>query len=73
MNSKIFKNLYQLQVKTARITAKSGTSIDHNYVTTEQNIAEVRSPMCGDNDYSPICITWLERERKKKKSGCHMG
>ena len=54
-------NLHQLIHKPTRITTNSETLIDHIYVTTKQNIAEVYFPVCGCNDYFPICSTWFKK------------
>ena len=40
-------NLHQLIDKPTGITTNSETLIDHIYVTTKQNIAQVYSPECG--------------------------
>ena len=57
-------NLHQLIDNPTRITTNSETLIDHIYVTTKQNIAEVCSPVCGCSDHLPICITWFKKRCK---------
>ena len=57
-------NLHQHIDKPTRITTNFETLIDHIYVTTKQNIAEVCSPVCGCNDHLPICITWFKKRCK---------
>ena len=52
-------NLHQLIDKPTQITTYSETLTDHNFVTTEQNIAEVSSPVCGCSDHFPICVKWF--------------
>ena len=58
--------LHQLIDKPTRITMNSETLIDHIYVTTKLNIAEVCSPVCGCNDYFPICSTWFKKKKNVK-------
>ena len=59
-------NLHQLIDKPTQITTYSETLIDHNYVTTEQNIAEVSSPVCGLEDiYTYIYIKFLKPHIRK--------
>ena len=60
--------LHQLIDKPTRITTNSETLIDHIYVTTKQNIAEVCSLVCGCSDHLPICITWFKKGVKIPKT-----
>ena len=61
-------NLHQLIDNPTRITTNSETLIDHIYVTTKQNIAEVCSPVCGCSDHLPVCITWFKKGVKIPKA-----
>ena len=64
---KILTYIKQIDRPT-RITTNSETLIDHIYVTTKQNIAEVCSPVCGCSDHLHICITGFKQGVKIPKA-----
>ena len=58
-------NLTQLIDQPTRL--KSGTSIDHIYVSTKDRIIETCVPVCGLSDHCPIFITWNKKGVKIPK------
>ena len=50
-------NLHQVTNKPTRITAHSETVIDHVYVTTPENVADIFVPSIAVSYHYPACFT----------------
>ena len=61
-------NLTQLVDRPTRIADNTSTLIDHIYVTSQNNIVEVCSPVFACSDHFPICLTWAKKGIKIPKT-----
>ena len=57
-------HLTQMVTTPTRITLNSATLIDHIYVNSPANIAEISVPSYGLSDHFPVCITWCKKGTK---------